>query len=309
MDTKGRKLFRYVAGILTIAVLMGAAYTTTVMASGIGLIDTANLLDIHAEADDSSAVVGQVMDEGHVAILGRCDGWVQIQAGEIVGWVPEENLIETDVSNEEAVESNERVIEAFVEDTADEPEIETVNAEEMVPEEMTADAPNESIADQEPVEDGEVQLPQAQAEAEAQLEAQAAAEAQRQAEEQAAASREILAAAGVTEEELCLLANIIYCEAKGEPYIGKVAVGNVVMNRVKSEAYPDSITEVIYAKGQFSPVRNGSMEKALKRGSADASCYQAALEALAGSSPVGDKLYFRRVNGRSGQVIGHHVFY
>lgn len=342
MDTKGRKLFLYVAGILTIAVLMGAAYTTTVMASGIGLIDTADLLDIHAEADESSAVVGQVVDEGHVAILGRSDGWVQIQAGEIVGWVPEENLIETEVSNEEAAESNERVIEAFEEDAADGPEIEvqdTVqnteeeiqeaqeNAQpEAVMEEMAA--AQEQAQQQELVEAQEQAQTEAQAEEQARLEAQAQAEeqarleaqaqaeeqarqeAQRQAEEQAAAvSQKILTDAGVSEEELYLLANIIYCEAKGEPYIGKVAVGNVVMNRVKSDKYPDSISEVIYAKGQFSPVRNGSMAKALKYGSADDSCYQAALEALAGSSPVGDKLYFRRVNGRSGQVIGHHVFY
>ena len=106
-----------------------------------------------------------------------------------------------------------------------------------------------------------------------------------------------------------LLANIIYCEAGCEPYIGKVAVGNVVMNRVKSSRQPDTIRGVIYAKGQFSPVRNGSLDRALRNGSADESCYQAALDALSGSKPVGDKLFFRRVNGRPGQVIGHHVFY
>ena len=132
------------------------------------------------------------------------------------------------------------------------------------------------------------------------LEAEAAKEAKKQA---------VLAAAGVTEEDLYLLANIIYCEAGCEPYIGKVAVGSVVMNRVASDKQPDTIREVIYAKGQFSPVRNGSLQRALDRSSADESCYQAALEALSGAKPVGDKLYFRRVNGRSGQVIGHHVFY
>ena len=83
----------------------------------------------------------------------------------------------------------------------------------------------------------------------------------------------------------------------------------MVLNRVASDRQPDNITDVIYAKGQFSPVRNGSLQRALDRSSADESCYQAALEALAGAKPVGDKLYFRRVNGRSGQVIGHHVFY
>ena len=81
------------------------------------------------------------------------------------------------------------------------------------------------------------------------------------------------------------------------------------MNRVKSASQPNTITEVVYAKGQFSPVRNGSLQRALSSDKADASCYQAAIEALAGSQPVGEKLFFRRNNGRSGQVIGHHVFY
>ena len=151
---------------------------------------------------------------------------------------------------------------------------------------------------------------QAEAAAAAQLKAQqeaAQAEAAKAAE--AARRQAILDANGITEEDLYLLANIIYCEAGCEPYIGKVAVGNVVMNRVKSDRQPDTIKGVIYAKGQFSPVRNGSLDRALRNGSADESCYQAALDALSGSKPVGDKLFFRRVNGRPGQVIGHHVFY
>ena len=115
--------------------------------------------------------------------------------------------------------------------------------------------------------------------------------------------------APISTEELKLLANIIYCEAGSESYVGKVAVGNVIMNRVKSASQPNTITEVIYAKGQFSPVRNGSLQRALSSDKADAACYQAAIEALSGAQPVGDKLFFRRNNGRSGQVIGHHVFY
>ena len=82
MNAKGRKLFRCAAGFAAVTAIMSAAYATTAMASGIGQIDAAELLDIHAEADSSSEVVGQVMDEGHVAILEQNDGWVRIQAGE-----------------------------------------------------------------------------------------------------------------------------------------------------------------------------------------------------------------------------------
>ena len=399
MNTKGRKLFRGVLGALAAVVLMGVAYTTTVMASSIGMIDTADLLDIHAEADGGSEVVGQVMDEGHVAILAKGDGWVQIQAGDIVGWVPAENLIETEISNEEAVAANEEVIGELAEEAAQEGEAaddsealeeEAAQGSEAVDAGQTeaaqeSEAVNAEQTDAEP-EDAEnisdataadaeafarevavsaqkaelqkeqaeaVQRAQKEAEALAKAQQEAAARAREQAEAQAKAAAEqarmqaeavaraqaeaaaaaqlkaqqeaaqaeaakaaeaarrqaILDANGITEEDLYLLANIIYCEAGCEPYIGKVAVGNVVMNRVKSDRQPDTIKGVIYAKGQFSPVRNGSLDRALRNGSADESCYQAALDALSGSKPVGDKLFFRRVNGRTGQVIGHHVFY
>ena len=336
MNGKGRKLFRSAVGILTSVMMMGA-YTTTAMASGIGVIDAKDMLDIHAEANTASAVIGQVMEDGHVAILAKYNDWVQIQAGEIAGWVPAENLVETEISNEEAVAANEQVIAERTGETASEDEF---FAEEEVQQDETAALQAEaSEAAQNEIE--EVQAAEEAARIEAEAQAKAAAEeaarieaeaqakaaaeeaAQLEAEAQAKAAAEeaarleaeaqqaALAAqtAAISAEELKLLANIIYCEAGSESYVGKVAVGNVIMNRVKSASQPNTITEVVYAKGQFSPVRNGSLQRALSSDKADAACYQAAIEALAGAQPVGDKLFFRRNNGRSGQVIGHHVFY
>ena len=322
MNGKGRKLFRSAVGILTSVMMMGA-YTTTAMASGIGVIDAKDMLDIHAEANTASAVVGQVMDDGHVAILTKYNDWVQIQAGEIAGWVPAENLVETEISNEEAVAANEQVIAERTGATASEDEF---FAEEEVQQDETAALQAEaSEAAQNEIE--EVQAAEEAARIEAEAQAKAAEEAARlEAEAQAKAAAEeaariaaeaqqaALAAqaaqtAAISAEELKLLANIIYCEAGSESYVGKVAVGNVIMNRVKSASQPNTITEVVYAKGQFSPVRNGSLQRALSSDKADAACYQAAIEALAGAQPVGGKLFFRRNNGRSGQVIGHHVFY
>ena len=98
------------------------AYATTAMASGIGVIDAKDMLDIHAEANTASAVIGQVMEDGHVAILAKYNDWVQIQAGEIAGWVPAENLVETEISNEEAVAANEQVIAERTGETASEDE-------------------------------------------------------------------------------------------------------------------------------------------------------------------------------------------
>ena len=322
MNGKGRKLFRSAVGILTSVMMMGA-YTTTAMASGIGVIDAKDMLDIHAEANTASAVIGQVMEDGHVAILAKYNDWVQIQAGEIAGWVPAENLVETEISNEEAVAANEQVIAERTGETASEDEF---FAEEEVQQDETAALQAEaSEAAQNEIE--EVQAAEEAARIEAEAQAKAAEEAARlEAEAQAKAAAEeaariaaeaqqaALAAqaaqtAAISAEELKLLANIIYCEAGSESYVGKVAVGNVIMNRVKSASQPNTITEVVYAKGQFSPVRNGSLQRALSSDKADAACYQAAIEALAGAQPVGDKLFFRRNNGRSGQVIGHHVFY
>ena len=351
MNGKGRKLFRSAVGILTSVMMMGA-YTTTAMASGIGVIDAKDMLDIHAEENTASAVVGQVMEDGHVAILAKYNDWVQIQAGEIAGWVPAENLVETEISNEEAVAANEQVIAERTGATASEDEF---FAEEEVQQDETAALQAEaSKAAQNEIEEVQAAEEAARIEAEAQakaaaeeaarleVEAQAKAaaeeaarleaEAQAKAAEEAArleaeaqakaaaeeaariaaeAQQAALAAqtAAVSAEELKLLANIIYCEAGSESYVGKVAVGNVIMNRVKSASQPNTITEVVYAKGQFSPVRNGSLQRALSSDKADAACYQAAIEALAGAQPVGGKLFFRRNNGRSGQVIGHHVFY
>ena len=354
MNGKGRKLFRSAVGILTSVMMMGA-YTTTAMASGIGVIDAKDMLDIHAEANTASAVIGQVMEDGHVAILAKYNDWVQIQAGEIAGWVPAENLVETEISNEEAVAANEQVIAERTGETASEDEF---FAEEEVQQDETAALQAEaSEAAQNEIEEVQATEEAARIEAEAQAKAAAEeaarieAEAQVKAAEEAArleaeaqakaaaeeaarieaeaqakaaaeeaariaaeAQQAALAAqaaqtAAISAEELKLLANIIYCEAGSESYVGKVAVGNVIMNRVKSASQPNTITEVVYAKGQFSPVRNGSLQRALSSDKADAACYQAAIEALAGAQPVGDKLFFRRNNGRSGQVIGHHVFY
>ena len=108
-----------------------------------------------------------------------------------------------------------------------------------------------------------------------------------------------------------LLANLIYCEAGGESYSGQVAVGSVVMNRVLSSVYPDTVTGVIYQSGQFSPVASGRLALALAEGRATASCYQAADEVMGGTTNVGNCVYFRTpVEGIEPKYrIGGHIFY
>lgn len=107
-----------------------------------------------------------------------------------------------------------------------------------------------------------------------------------------------------------LLANLIYCEAGAEPYSGQVAVGSVVINRVLSSKYPDTVVGVIYQKSQFSPVASGRLDLALASDRANASCYKAADEAMAGMTNVGNCVYFRTpIPGLTGTSIGGHIFY
>ncbi len=107
-----------------------------------------------------------------------------------------------------------------------------------------------------------------------------------------------------------LLANLIYCEAGGEPYDGKLAVGAVVINRVLSSRYPGTVSGVIYQNAQFSPVGSGRLALALAEDWANAACYEAADQAMRGGSNVGNCLYFRTpLEGMEGIFIGGHVFY
>ena len=109
-----------------------------------------------------------------------------------------------------------------------------------------------------------------------------------------------------------LLAQCIYSESRGEPYKGQVAVGAVVLNRVKSSAFPNSIAGVVYQRGAFSAVDDGQIN--LKP---DDTALKAAKDAMNGWDPTGGCLFYYNPNKttnawiRSRPVvvrIGEHVF-
>ncbi len=108
-----------------------------------------------------------------------------------------------------------------------------------------------------------------------------------------------------------LLANLIWCEAGNEEYVGQVAVGAVVMNRVMSSVFPDTIVGVIYQRVQFTPASSGRLSWALSLDSATESCYRAADAAMSGVNNIGSCLYFRTPTSRVSPkyVIGGHYFY
>lgn len=108
--------------------------------------------------------------------------------------------------------------------------------------------------------------------------------------------------------ETALLAALIQAEAGSQPYEGQLAVGAVVMNRVRSGGYPNTVMGVITQPGQFPPATNGTVGVIVSRG-AKASCVRAAEAAINGETNVGGATHFGRVGKAVGIVIGAHVFY
>ena len=109
-----------------------------------------------------------------------------------------------------------------------------------------------------------------------------------------------------------LLARMISAEARGEPYLGQVAVGADILNRVESPSFPNTISGVIYQKGAFSALNDGQWNQPIS-----SSAYSAAREALAGSDPTSGSVYYYNPKKTSNAfmhsrpvitVIGSHRF-
>ena len=145
-----------------------------------------------------------------------------------------------------------------------------------------------------------VELTKAEAQKAQEAREQAEAEAKRKAAEEAARAQ-------IAAEDQKLLASIIFCEAGNQPYEGQVAVGAVIMNRVRSGVYPNSISEVIYQSGQFGPAMTGWLDTVRSSEGYTQTAMQAAADAMAGVNPIGDCLYFG--NGNYGIQIGDHFFH
>lgn len=121
---------------------------------------------------------------------------------------------------------------------------------------------------------------------------------------------------GFSRQDVFWLARAIYAEARGEPFAGQVAVGAVILNRVRSGEFPDSVTEVILQQGQgtyqFSPVQDGSIKL-----EPDELALQAAVQAICGWDPTGGALFFYNPRTATDDWIrtlpvvariGNHVF-
>ncbi len=276
-----------------------------------------NTLNVREEPNTEAIIAGKLYRGCGATVLERQDGWTKIKSGNLIGWAKDEYLFFGAEAEAEALKVGYSV--AIVESDAI-----RVRAQAS----MKADTLGFAAKGKSLIVDGEVD--------EAWLRVEYGEEigyilrehvseeflvdfgesmdeiTERKMKEEADKKKLVkyYGAMSASEYELLLLSALIYCEAGGESYEGKLAVGAVVCNRIRSASYQDTLQGVIYASGQFTPAMSGKVDRVMARGNIPQSCRDAAEEALGGYTNVGDCLYFRRNNGtREGIVIGNHVFY
>ena len=232
--------------------------------------------NIREGADVSSQCIGRLPSGAVATVVGNDEGWMQVTSGEVNGYIREDLV----VSGDEA----RNLYEAMY------------GAGDISAEAVTVDAEAEAAA-----AEAAARAVQVSAEAEQPEQGQAAEETE--ADSSQAAAQEV----SVSTSDLDLMAAIIECEAGGESYEGKVGVGAVIMNRIRSGEFPNTLSEVIYQSGQFEPTWTGKLSNVLSRGASEA-CYAAAQDVFAGANTIGDRLFFH-AGGGSGLTIGNQTFY
>lgn len=296
------------------------------------MADVSNVLNVRTEPDSEAELAGYLYADCGGTVLERRDGWTKLVSGELEGWASDEYLLFG--KEAQAMAENEgRTIartttgalrirkepssDAGVYDLLEEgAEYEVVDDSQLTFSEGKT-VPDGWVAVDYGGKTGYVSAEYVEVEflvdhGETVAQVQQREEEERQAQEEAAEKKreaEAQKAKAMASADDVLLAALIQCEAGDEPYEGQVAVGAVVMNRVKSPAYPNTIRDVIFASGQFTPAGSGQLARLLSVGNVKASCLQAAREAIGGASPIGDATHFRRAGGREGIVIGNHVFW
>ena len=283
------------------------------MEKELAMANVQNALNIRAEADEKSEKVGYLYKDCGGTILERKDGWTKLKSGNVIGWAKDEYLL----FGEEA--------KAMAEDVGN--WIVTLDAEavrvRMEPN-MQADiygllAYDDSVEFIDVVnsnwisvdyndEIGYINTDYVNVKFhidEGETMEVIRVREREEAERKRKANRGAVAADA---DELRLLGALIYCEAGNQSCEGMVAVGAVVMNRVKSGAYPNTIHSVIYASGQFTPAMTGKVAR-IYEGNVPELCLQAAQAAINGETTVGDATHFRRAGKREGYVLGDHVFW
>lgn len=300
------------------------------------MADVSNVLNVREAPGETSEKIGYLYADCGGTVLEQKDGWTKILSGELEGWASDEYLLFGNDAKKLAEDVGTTIartttsalrirkapsLDAGVYDLLEEGmEFEVIDADQLAFsdgielsdewiavdfEGVTGFVSAEYTETEFIVATGET-LEQVKEREEAERAAKRAAAL---AAQRAAQQKEIERVKAMQSDDLTLMAALIQCEAGNQPYEGQVAVGAVVMNRVRSGAYPNTIKDVIFAAGQFTPVGSGRVGRLITKGNIKQSCIDAAAEAMAGVSPVGGALHFRRAGGRDGLIIGNHVFW
>lgn len=284
-------------------------------------------LNVRTEANEESALAGKLRKGDVAEVTERGEEWSKIISGNVSGYVKNEFCVFGDDAHNYANENcttNAKVLEgglrlraeaseeAQICDVAAQDDVLTVKKDVEAPEGWVAVSHGDGVAYVSSqyvevslatgtgitVEEEQAIIAKQKAEEEAKRAQEAAAQAQ-------AAVQNAQAAASY--DETTILAATIQLEAGNEPYEGQVAVGAVIMNRVRNGGYPNSISGVVYQAGQFSV--SGRIAATAASG-VKSSCMQAAQAAIGGMDNTGGALSFAPVSsGRGGLVIGNHSFY
>lgn len=270
-------------------------------------------VNVRAEADEEAEVVGKLYKDCAGEILERSNGWTKFKSGNLEGWAKDEYLYHDEEAQEKAEEIGQ--LKATIQTDAlrvrKEPDDEAgvygllamnkaVEAVEDLGEWVSVQYDDDTV--------GYVNADFVEVEFAFEYGETLEEIKENEAQKKKAALSNNRGAVAVGVSDVQLLAALIQCEAGNQPYDGQLAVGSVVMNRVRSGRNGGTVSGVINAPGQFPPATNGKVASVLARGP-KASCVQAAEQAIAGASTVGGATRFSRAGSRDGIVIGGHVFW
>ena len=283
----------------------------------LAMAKTSDYVNVRTNPDTESDRVGVIYKNCGGTVLERSDEWTKIESGEVVGWVSNDYLY----LDESAEEYAAQVCKTYANVDTQALRVRTAPGEETeIIGLLEVGTDLETVKDDNPTEGWTKVLYQDKVgyvssdyvSLSLDIPSGETLEEIEERERLAALEKAKLVttynSVNANVDDTTLLAAIIQCEAGNQCYEGKLAVGAVVCNRVRSASYPNNIHDVVYQRGQFGPASNGMLSKALASGISD-SCRQAAAEALTGSTNVGNACHFRRSGGREGVTIGAHVFY
>lgn len=310
------------------------------------IVNVSEYLNIRELPDSNAGVLGKLYPGAGGEVLEKGSEWTKISSGSVVGYVSNDYVLFGDAAMTKAKEVGDLKVTILVDNLR-------VRKSPSLEAGVWGLADINSVFEGKEIEngwvsinyDGElayVSLEYAQAKMElksavsieeeqeqlrlqAEEEARKEAEKQRKEEEAMAALKQAEAESqyvetvktspySVSESDVYLLACLVHAEAGWEPYDGKLAVANVVLNRLSSGRYGGSMHDVIYARGQFTVAASGRLSTVMSQGP-NAESVQAAEEALAGVNNVPDYYGFcsqsaasyGRYNNYS--IIGTQVFY